>query len=27
VMHHGKQIVGFALYDLLRGGHWRPTIN
>jgi hypothetical protein len=27
VMRHGAKIVGFALYDMLRGGHWRPCLN
>lgn len=25
IMRDGKQIVGFALYDILRGHHWRPA--
>lgn len=25
IMRHGRQIIGFALYDHVRGSHWRPA--
>lgn len=27
IMRHGQQIVGFALYDVLRGSHWRLAFD
>ena len=27
VMRHGARIAGFALFDVLRSGHWQRTIN
>ena len=27
VMRCGQQIVGFALYDILRSSHWRLAVN
>jgi hypothetical protein len=27
VMRDGDDIVGFALYEMLRGSHWRPAFN
>lgn len=27
IMQCGNQIVGFALYDVIRGSHWRLTVN
>ena len=27
ILSYGKQIVGFALYDMLQGHHWRLTFN
>jgi predicted ThiF/HesA family dinucleotide-utilizing enzyme len=25
IMRHGRQIMGFALYDTISGSHWRLT--
>ncbi|HSX34144.1 MAG TPA: hypothetical protein VLF62_00690 [Candidatus Saccharimonadales bacterium] len=27
VMRDGDDIVGFALYEMLQGSHWRPAFN
>lgn len=27
IMRDGDDIVGFALYEMLRGSHWRPAFN
>lgn len=27
IMRHGQQIVGFALYNVIRGSHWRAAVD
>jgi len=27
IMRHGRQIVGFALYNTIRGSHWRFALD
>ncbi|HSX33959.1 MAG TPA: hypothetical protein VLF91_06505 [Candidatus Saccharimonadales bacterium] len=27
IMRVGKRIAGFALYDMIRGRHWRLAVN
>jgi hypothetical protein len=27
IMRHGRSIVGFALYDMIRGSHWRASFH